>query len=66
MYCDHGHEAEEVRVLPLSSGEPHGNIILCQRHHNKELSFRRENGWESTPAFNAYPRWGSLKIYSAE
>ena len=44
-YCDFGHEKScDVRVLPLSGSENHGNVIVCPRHRQKLGSGATHNG----------------------
>jgi len=45
--CDHGHDtSEEVRLLPFGNG----NLILCRKHYNDEMKFRREENQEKFPS----------------
>ena len=43
MYCDWGHEADEVRRLPTGGNSA---VFLCRQHFNKELQWRRERNKE--------------------
>ncbi len=63
--CDHGHETtEEVRLLPTSDGELHGNMIVCFRHFTHEIRHRRAHCPDA--GARMFPTWQSLKIYVAE
>jgi len=64
--CDHGHEVPEyvdLRLLPTSFDDLHGNIICCYTHYLKELKYRSEQGQKDTRAF---PEWDNLTIYKEE
>lgn len=62
-YCDHGHEADEVRLLP--SGEE-GNMIVCREHYTQEIMFRRERNKRFGYRVFECPKWDDLKIYKGE
>lgn len=51
-YCDWGHEAEDVRQLPIGSN---ANVYLCRTHYESEMEMRREN--EDS---RGEPRWEDL------
>jgi len=59
QYCDHGHEAEEIRKLPIGGG----NMLVCRDHYTQEMLFRKERnkklGWK---AFDL-PNWEKLEVY---
>jgi hypothetical protein len=58
--CDAGHQTKkEVRLLPTSKGDLHGNVIVCYEHYLKEIKYRKEMGSDLLPA------WEELKVYEA-
>lgn len=60
--CDWGHYADDVRLLPLGGS---ANAILCRRHYNEEMAFRRERSKETGNACVwEFPTWDSLKRYN--
>lgn len=64
-HCDHGHGTrEEVRLLPTSGGDYHGNMIVCHMHYLHELNYRRGMGARGSAEhnFNPFPEWNDLKI----
>ena len=63
--CDHGHSGRfETRLLPTSDGPMHGNIIVCRRHYEIEMTFRRERNKElSADCQFKLPAWTELKKY---
>lgn len=63
-FCDHNHETtEEVRLLPTSGGALHGNMIVCRRHYEAELDYRRATKSTLGKEWDAFPAWDSLKVY---
>ncbi len=62
--CDHGHQTtEEVRVLPLGRSPHHGNLILCRRHYQREMTYRRERARETGADKWEFPEWDTLDVY---
>ena len=59
-FCDYGHEAEEVRLLPTGGG---GNMIVCREHYTREIMFRFTRNKEMGRKGFQLPRWDDLKIY---
>ena len=57
-YCDHGHQAQEVRRLPYGRKEQGGAVLVCREHYEQEMLARREKGDQELPA------WESLKVYT--
>ena len=57
-WCDHNHQADEVRRLP-AGGE--GAMLLCRRHYNAEMTYRATSGFASIQEF---PSWDSLAPYT--
>ena len=56
-YCDFNHSTdEEVRLLPCGES----NVIVCKRHWQYELEFRRNNFTQLSK--EDFPSWESLKI----
>lgn len=60
--CDHGHQTcDEIRSLPIGGG---GNVLVCKKHYNKEMEFRRERISCGIP-FDL-PSWEKLTLYLQE
>ncbi len=66
--CDYGHDTNgQVRVLPLTLGENHSNLIVCKTHYWEEIKNRIEtNKTLSESAKFKLPEWFSLKVYDWE
>jgi hypothetical protein len=55
-FCDHDHEAVEVRYLPLSEDS---GVHICKEHYEEEMEYRCEMQWSHT--FDHFPAWVTLK-----
>lgn len=54
--CDYGHQTgREIRSLPTG----HGNALLCRKHYETEMRFRRESEIDFD-----LPLWETLSVYS--
>lgn len=59
--CDFDHDTtEEIRRLPYSIDG--GNILVCRRHYEHEMKFRRDRHRDGVP--QDFPTWESLDVYS--
>ncbi len=58
-FCDHGHQANEVRRLPYGSKEQGGAVLVCYQHYQEEIAARREKNDPDQPM------WDSLKLYTS-
>ena len=57
--CDHVHETnQQVRLLPIGG---QGNVIVCPRHYEAEITFRRER--IAVGVLFDLPKWTDLKPY---
>lgn len=54
MWCDFGHEVEEVRVYPIGYK---GNLLLCHRHFRVEVARKYKLLMKE--------EWESLKVYAS-
>lgn len=65
--CDFDHQTtEQVRLLPTSGGPLHSNMIVCRKHYEHEIKYRRDMGARGYSDMNPFPEWESLKIYKPE
>jgi hypothetical protein len=65
-FCDHDHEAVDVRYLPISTDEryAHSGVYVCKLHYEKEMEYRYQMEWIQT--FEHFPAWVTLKKQSDE
>jgi len=54
MICDGGHEAQEVRRLPLAPWLSGAGVFVCREHYDKECAEQRRlkitpPAWETLP-----------------
>jgi len=60
--CDHDHQTTyETRLLPYAKD---GNLIVCRRHYDQEMAYRRGRAVDTGIDKWDFPSWDSLDVYS--
>lgn len=64
--CDHNHQTPgEIRQLPIGFDPHHGNMLVCRRHFEAEIEYRRERAKFTGADKWRFPKWEDLTIESA-